>query len=104
MRQEKPWSQDLEEAGTSRKSCSEHVHNVGTHDRCGTTVEPMIKPQWFVKMEEMAKPAIEALQTGRLKFVPESFGKTYLHWLERHPRLVYFQTALVGTQNPGLLL
>ena len=60
----------------------EHVHNVGTHDRCKTTVEPMIKPQWFVKMEEMAKPAIDALQSGRLKFVPESFGKTYLHWLE----------------------
>ena len=60
----------------------DHVHNVGTHDRCKTTVEPMVKPQWFVKMEEMAKPAIEALQSGRLKFVPESFGKTYMHWLE----------------------
>ena len=60
----------------------EHAHNVGTHDRCKTTVEPMIKPQWFVKMEEMAKPAIDALQSGRLKFVPESFGKTYMHWLE----------------------
>ena len=60
----------------------EHVHNVGTHDRCKTTVEPMIKPQWFVKMEEMAKPAIDALQSVRLKFVPESFGKTYMHWLE----------------------
>ncbi|MDD6213101.1 MAG: valine--tRNA ligase [Clostridiales bacterium] len=60
----------------------EHVHNVGTHDRCKTTVEPMIKKQWFVRMEEMAKPAIAALQTGELKFVPESFGKTYMHWLE----------------------
>ena len=59
-----------------------HSHNVGTHDRCKTTVEPMVKQQWFVKMEEMAKPAIEALKTGELKFVPESFGKTYLHWLE----------------------
>ena len=59
-----------------------HSHNVGTHDRCGTTVEPMVKPQWFVRMDEMAKPAIEALKTGKLKFVPESFGKTYLHWLE----------------------
>ncbi len=59
-----------------------HTHAVGIHDRCKTTVEPMIKPQWFVKMEEMAKPAIEALKTGKLKFVPESFGKTYLHWLE----------------------
>ena len=60
----------------------DHSHNVGTHDRCKTVVEPMVKPQWFVRMDEMAKPAIEALKTGRLKFVPESFGKTYLHWLE----------------------
>ena len=59
-----------------------HSHNVGTHDRCKTTVEPMVKQQWFVKMDEMAKPAIEALKNGQLKFVPESFGKTYLHWLE----------------------
>lgn len=59
-----------------------HKHNVGTHDRCGTTVEPMIKPQWFVKMEEMAKPAIEAVKSGELQFVPENYSKTYLHWLE----------------------
>ena len=59
-----------------------HTHNVGTHDRCKTTVEPMVKQQWFVRMEEMAKPAIEALKTGQLKFVPENYGKTYLHWLE----------------------
>ena len=59
-----------------------HAHNVGTHDRCKTTVEPMVKQQWFVRMEEMARPAIEALKTGELTFVPESFGKTYLHWLE----------------------
>ncbi|MDY2628501.1 MAG: valine--tRNA ligase [Lachnospiraceae bacterium] len=58
-----------------------HSHNVGTHDRCGATIEPMVKPQWFVKMDEMAKPAIEALNNGTLKFVPESYGKTYLHWL-----------------------
>ena len=58
------------------------THAVGTHDRCKTTVEPMIKPQWFVAMEEMAKPAINAIKTGKLKFVPESYSKTYLHWLE----------------------
>ncbi len=57
-------------------------HNVGTHDRCGTTVEPMIKPQWFVRMDEMAKPAIKAIETGELQFVPENYSKTYLHWLE----------------------
>ena len=60
----------------------EHVHNVGTHDRCHTTVEPLIKQQWFVKMEEMAKPAIEAIKNGDLTFVPERFDKIYLHWLE----------------------
>ena len=58
------------------------THAVGTHDRCKTTVEPMIKPQWFVAMGEMAKPAINAIKTGELKFVPESYSKTYLHWLE----------------------
>ncbi len=60
----------------------DHVHSVGVHDRCGTTVEPMIKPQWFVKMDKLAQPAIESLDSGRLKFVPENFGKTYRHWLE----------------------
>lgn len=59
-----------------------HSHNVGTHDRCKTTVEPMVKQQWFVRMEEMAKPAIEALKNGTLHFVPERFDKIYLHWLE----------------------
>ena len=72
---------DLEAQGLLVKVVP-HAHNVGTHDRCKTTVEPMVKQQWFVKMDEMAKPAIEALKSGRLKFVPESFGKTYLHWLE----------------------
>ena len=59
-----------------------HSHNVGTHDRCGATVEPMVKKQWFVAMEEMAKPAIEAVKKGDTKFVPEHFDKTYFHWLE----------------------
>ncbi len=60
----------------------EHTHNVGTHDRCKTTVEPMVKPQWFVAMEELAKPAIEAVKNGDLEFVPKNYDKTYLHWLE----------------------
>ena len=59
-----------------------HVHAVGTHDRCKTTVEPLVKQQWFVKMDVMAKPAIAAVKEGRLKFVPENYGTTYLHWLE----------------------
>ncbi|MDD6614732.1 MAG: valine--tRNA ligase [Lachnospiraceae bacterium] len=73
--------EDLKELGLLVKVVP-HNHSVGTHDRCGTTVEPMIKPQWFVKMDELAKPAIEAVKNGSLTFVPERFDKTYLHWLE----------------------
>ena len=72
---------DLEEQGYLVKVVP-HTHAVGTHDRCGTTVEPLIKQQWFVKMDELAKPAIAALEKGELKFVPERFNKIYLHWLE----------------------
>ena len=72
---------DLEAEGLLVKVVP-HSHNVGTHDRCKTIVEPLIKPQWFVKMDELAKPAIKAIETGELKFVPESYAKTYLHWLE----------------------
>ena len=77
----KAMEEDLKKQGLLVKVVP-HSHNVGTHDRCKTTVEPMVKQQWFVRMEEMAKPAIAALKNGDLKFVPESFGKTYLHWLE----------------------
>ena len=72
---------ELEEQGLLVKVVP-HSHNVGTHDRCHTTVEPLIKQQWFVKMDELAKPAIEAIKNGDLKFVPERFDKIYLHWLE----------------------
>ncbi len=73
--------QDLEDQGLLVKVVP-HSHAVGTHDRCHTTVEPMIKPQWFVRMKEMGQAAMDVLQTEDLNFVPESFGKTYLHWLE----------------------
>ncbi len=66
--------EDLKEMGLLVKVVP-HSHNVGTHDRCETTVEPMIKPQWFVKMEEMAKPAIEALKSGKLKICSGEFRK-----------------------------
>ena len=59
-----------------------HSHNVGTHDRCKTTVEPMIKPQWFVRMKEMGQAALDIIKTDDLSFVPEQFDKTYIHWLE----------------------
>ena len=73
--------EDLEKQGLLVKVVP-HVHNVGTHDRCKTTIEPMVKQQWFVRMKEMAQPAIEVYKNGQLKFVPDNFGKTYLHWLE----------------------
>ena len=72
---------DLEEAGLLVK-IKEHTHNVGTHDRCGTTVEPIISKQWYVKMESLAKPAIEVVKNKKTKFVPERFEKTYFNWME----------------------
>ncbi len=72
---------DLDEQGYLVKVVP-HTHAVGTHDRCGTTVEPLVKQQWFVRMDELAKPAIAALEKGELKFVPERFNKIYLNWLE----------------------
>lgn len=72
--------EDLKAGGYIEK-IEPYKHNVGTHDRCHTNIEPMIKDQWFVKMEPLAKPAIDVLKSGELKFVPESFANTYLHWL-----------------------
>ncbi|EKQ57048.1 MULTISPECIES: valine--tRNA ligase [unclassified Clostridium] len=72
---------DLEELGLLVK-IKDHSHNVGTHDRCGTTVEPIISKQWYVKMEALAKPAIEVVKNGKTKFVPERFDKIYFNWME----------------------
>ena len=60
----------------------DYSHNVGCCYRCGTTVEPLISKQWFVKMEPLAKPAIEAVRSGETRFVPERFDKIYFHWME----------------------
>ncbi|MFR5264158.1 valine--tRNA ligase [Clostridium sp.] len=72
---------DLEEQDLLVK-VQPHVHNVGTHDRCGTVIEPIISQQWYVKMEELAKPAIEVVRNKETKFVPERFEKTYFNWME----------------------
>lgn len=72
---------ELEEKGLLVK-VEDINHAVGVHERCNTVIEPLIKLQWFVKMEELAKPAIEAYKTKELNFIPDRFGKTYLHWLE----------------------
>ncbi len=72
---------DLEAEGALVK-IEDHTHNVGTCYRCHTTIEPRVSTQWFVKMEEIAKPAIEAVKKGETKFIPPHFDKTYYHWLE----------------------
>ena len=72
---------DLEEGGYLIK-VEDHDHNVGTCYRCGTTIEPRVSLQWFVKMEELAKPAIEAVKTGKTRFVPQRFEKNYFNWME----------------------
>ena len=72
---------DLEKLGVLEKT-EEYIHNVGKCYRCHNTVEPRISMQWFMKMEELAKPAIEVVKSGKIKFVPERFEKTYFHWME----------------------
>ena len=72
---------DLEEAGYMVK-IEPYSHNVGCCYRCGTVVEPLTSPQWFVKMAPLAKKALEVVKDGRIKFVPERFTKTYLNWME----------------------
>ncbi len=72
---------ELDEQGLLLR-IEDHVHNVGTHDRCKTTVEPMVKQQWFVKMDEMIKPAVEAVKKGDIKLIPERMDKTYFNWTD----------------------
>ena len=72
---------DLETLGVLEKT-EDYMHNVGKCYRCHNTVEPRISMQWFMKMEELAKPAIEVVKSGKIKFVPERFDKTYFHWME----------------------
>ena len=72
---------DLDEGGFLVK-VEKHDHNVGTCYRCHNTVEPRVSKQWFVKMDELAGPAIECVKSGKTKFVPERFNKIYYHWME----------------------
>ncbi len=72
---------DLDEGGFLVK-IEKHDHNVGTCYRCHSTVEPRVSKQWFVKMDELAGPAIECVKSGKTKFVPERFNKIYYHWME----------------------
>ena len=60
----------------------DYSHNVGTHDRCKTTIEPLVKEQWFVKMDELIKPAVEAVKNGNIKLIPKRMEKTYFNWTD----------------------
>ena len=60
----------------------DYSHNVGTHDRCKTTIEPLVKEQWFVKMEELIKPAVKAVKDGEIRLIPERMEKTYFNWTD----------------------
>ena len=73
--------EDLEKQGLLVK-VEPHSHNVGTHDRCGTTVEPMVKQQWFVRMDELIKPAVEAVKNGDIQLLPKRMEKTYFNWTD----------------------
>ena len=72
---------ELEQLGLLVK-IEDHVHNVGTHDRCKTTIEPLVKEQWFVKMDELIKPAREAVKNGEIKLIPERMEKNYFNWTD----------------------
>ncbi len=73
--------EDLEKAGYLAE-IKDHENAIGHCERCNTIIEPLISKQWFVKMEPLAKPALEAYKNGELNFIPERFGKIYVHWLE----------------------
>ncbi|MBQ7944443.1 MAG: valine--tRNA ligase, partial [Lachnospiraceae bacterium] len=72
---------ELDEQGLLVK-IEDHSHNVGTHDRCKTTIEPLVKQQWFVKMDELIKPAVEAVKNGDIQLIPERMDKTYYNWTD----------------------
>ena len=72
---------ELDEMGLLVK-IEDYSHNVGTHDRCKTTIEPLVKQQWFVKMDELIKPAVNAVKNGEIKLIPERMDKTYFNWTD----------------------
>ena len=90
--------EDLEKEGYLVK-IKAHEHNVGSHDRCSTVIEPMISKQWYVRMESLAKPAIEAVRNGKTKFVPERFEK-YTLTDGKYPRLCISRQLWWGHRIP----
>ena len=95
--------EDLEKEGALVK-VEDHDHNVGVCYRCGTTVEPRVSEQWFVKMKPLAQPAIEAVKNDETQFVPEYFEKTYFHWLENIRDWCISRQLWWGHRITGVLL
>ncbi len=73
--------EELEKEGLLGKT-EDYTHNVGTHDRCNTTIEPLVKEQWFVRMDELIRPAVEAVKNGEVKLIPERMEKIYYNWTD----------------------
>ncbi len=94
---------DLEAEGFLVK-IEEHAHAVGHCQRCDTVVEPLVSKQWFVRMQPLAEPAMEAVAKGLTEFVPEPVYQDLYELAGAYPRLVYFAADLVGASNSGLVL
>ena len=94
---------DLEACG-ALKETEPLTHDVGTCYRCHSVIEPMVSKQWFVKMEPLAKPAIESVEKGEIKFVPERFTKNYMNWMKGGRDLVHQPPTVVGPPDPRLVL
>ena len=101
--------QKADRQGSGRRQASslklsQSQHNVGTCYRCGTVVEPRVSTQWFVKMEPLAKPAIDAVKDGDIRFIPERMDKIYYQLDGEHQGLVYLPSAVVGSPDSGVVL
>ena len=93
---------ELQAAGLVER-IDKHKLMVPRGDRSGAILEPLLTDQWYVRIAPLAEPAIEAVESGRIRFVPENWSKTYFEWMQQHPRLVHQPPAVVGTPDPCLV-
>ncbi len=94
---------DLRAAGVLEK-VEDYSHSVATCHRCGTHIEPLISLQWFMRMDELKAPATAAVRDGRVRFVPERWGRVYIDWMEKLRPVVHLAPALVGPPAARLVL